>query len=199
MTIEDLITVLALGYRFPLNKWDSQLVYSFADQIGQGRGFTEKQATLALKILKRHYMDLSNHLKINIEQFLENPTYRYEFRQLNSTKKIDIVSDPQWGRVAKVQFPYNEDYVGQIRKSRDELNHAVWDKDEKSWIFSVTEANIQFLMNLAEKENFHVDEEFKKYVNQSKEILQNIDLHVPMLMVKDNRLKFVNISKNIPE
>ena len=199
MTIEDLITVLALGYRFPLNKWDSQLVYSFADQIGQGRGFTEKQATLALKILKRHYMDLSNHLKTNIDQFLENPTYRYEFRQLNSTKKIDIVSDSQWGRVAKVQFPYNEDYVSQIRKSRDELNHAVWDKDEKSWIFSVTEANIQFLINLAEKENFQVDEEFKKYVGQTTEVLQNIDLHVPMLMVKDNGLKFVNISKNIPE
>lgn len=199
MTVEDLITVLALGYKFSLNKWDSQLVYSFADQIGQGRGFTEKQATLAVKILKRHSTDLSNHLKTNIEQFLENPTYRYEFRQLNNTKKIDIVSDNQWGRVAKVQFPYNEEYVTQIRKSRDELNHAVWDKDEKSWIFSVTEANIQFLINLAEKENFQVDEEFKKYAEQVNEIVGNIDLHVPMLAVKDNGLKFVNISKNIPD
>ena len=140
MTIEDLITVLALGCRVSLNKWDSQLVYSFADQVGRGNGFTEKQSTLALKILKRHSSDISNQIKTNIDQFLENPTYRYPFRQINSTKKIDIVSDDQWGCVAKVQFPYNEEYVNQIRKSRDELNHAVWDKDEKSWIFSVTEA-----------------------------------------------------------
>ena len=199
MTIEDLITVLALGCRVSLNKWDSQLIYSFADQIGRGNGFTEKQSTLALKILKRHSADISAQVRINIDQFLENPTYKYPFRQINITKKIDIVSDSHWGRVAKVQFPYNEEYVNQIRKSRDELNHAVWDKDEKSWIFSVTEANIQFLMNLAEKENFQVDEEFKKYANQSNEILQNMEHHAPMLVVKDNALKFVNISKNIPE
>ena len=199
MNVEDLITVLALGYKFSLNKWDSQLVYSFADQIGQGRGFTEKQAGLALKILKRHSTDLSNHLKTDINQYLENPTYRYEFRQLNNTKKIDVVSDTAWGQVAKVQFPYNEDYVTQIRKNRDTLNHATWDKDEKSWIFSVTEPNIQFLMNLAKQENFQIDDTFKKYVNQSTEVLQNLDQHAPMLVVKDNCLKFVNIFKNIPE
>ena len=51
MHIEDLIILLSL--RAKMNPYDDKLVMSFHDQISRGSGFTEKQATLALKILTR--------------------------------------------------------------------------------------------------------------------------------------------------
>jgi hypothetical protein len=41
-----------------------KIIYSFADQISQNSGFTEKQAALAVKILKRHKKQLDNELKL---------------------------------------------------------------------------------------------------------------------------------------
>lgn len=199
MNVEDLIIVLSLDLTANLNKWDSQLILSFADQASQGRGLTEKQATLALKILKRHSASLSAHFRTDIVQYLANPTYRYPFRQINNAKKVEFADDTVFGKVIKVQFPYNENYVNIIRRQKEHLGHAVWDGDQKSWIFSATEPNIRFLTNLIAGENFEVDEEFKKYTTQSIKILEDIESHAPMLVVRDKTLKFVNIPKNIPE
>ena len=198
MNIEDFIVHLAFNRSAVLNAWDQQLVYSFADQIGRGSGFTEKQGNLALKILKRHSSSLSSTLNRDITQYLVNPTYRYPFRQINSLKKFTVIDDATYGKVIKVEFPYNEDYVTEIRKNRDNLGFAQWDKDEKAWMFDLSENSIRFLSNLMVKEQFVCDDEFQNYVNQFKEIHNNLDKYVPMLVLENNELKLVNISKNTP-
>jgi len=53
LDIEDLIVKLGSA-PVKINAWDQQLIRSFADQINRGSGFTEKQGTLALKMLKKH-------------------------------------------------------------------------------------------------------------------------------------------------
>lgn len=198
MNIEDFIVHLAFNRSTPLNAWDQKLVYSFADQIGRGLGFTEKQGSLALKIVKRHSASLSAALNKDISHFLENPTYRYPFRKINSLKKITVVADPLYGKVAKVEFPYNEDYVTEIRKHRDELGFAQWNGDQKAWIFGLTENTIGFLSILMDKEQFDCDDEFRNYVNQYKEIQNNLEKYVPMLVLENNEPKIVNISENTP-
>jgi hypothetical protein len=198
MDIEDFIVHLAFNRTAVLNAWDQKLVHSFADQIGRGLGFTEKQGNLALKILKRHSSSLSSTLNRDITQYLINPTYRYPFRQINSLKKFTVIDDATYGKVIKVEFPYNEDYVTEIRKNRDNLGFAQWDKDEKAWMFDLSENSIRFLSNLMVKEQFVCDDEFQNYVNQFKEIHNNLDKYVPMLVLENNELKLVNISKNTP-
>lgn len=198
MNIEDFIVHLAFNRSTPLNAWDQKLVYSFADQIGRGLGFTEKQGSLALKIVKRHSASLSAALNKDITHFLENPTYRYPFRKINSLKKITVVADPLYGKVAKVEFPYNEDYVTEIRKHRDELGFAQWNGDQKAWIFGLTENTIGFLSILMDKEQFECDDEFRNYVDQYKEIQNNLEKYVPMLVLENNEPKIVNISENTP-
>lgn len=198
MNIEDFIVHLAFNRSTPLNAWDQKLVHSFADQISRGLGFTEKQGSLALKIVKRHSASLSAALNKDISHFLENPTYRYPFRQINSLKKITVIADPLYGKTAKVEFPYNEDYVTQIRKHRDELGFAQWNGDQKAWIFSLTENTIGFLSALMDKEQFECDDEFRNYVDQYKEIQNNLEKYVPMLVLENNEPKIVNISENTP-
>jgi hypothetical protein len=199
ITVEDLILHLAYSPGIVVNAWDQKIIYSFADQISQNSGFTEKQAALAVKILKRHKKQLDNELKLYIGDFFENPQYKFPIRTINNSKKISIISTDHREKSIKVEFPYNETYINHIRQNKDRLDLAVWDKEEKSWIFSLSENNLKFLMDLSVKENFIVDKEFQNYCDQILEVIKNIENYIPMLTMENNQLKFKNISENIPK
>lgn len=197
MNIEDLIISLTLS-RIPLNAWDEKLVYSFYDQISRGSGFTEKQSMLAVKTLNRHYVQLSAFLQKDVSPFITKPSFRLPIRQINTTKQLSVVLNSQFGKAVKAVFPYNEKTVETIRKSRDDIGQANWDKDEKCWFFALNENSIQFLVELAANENFEVDEEFQNLREQVTEIVANMENYIPTLVVEDKKPKIVNSGKNLP-
>lgn len=199
MKIEDLITSLVLSSRITLTPWESELAYSFLDQLGQGTGFTEKQATVAIKVLTKYQHSLSAQLKQDIGVFLENPSYKFPFRKLNTMKKMSIHPHGVYGRAIKVEFPFNESYVNKIRAARTTLEEAQWNKDEKAWIFPLTENCIQFLSELLKQEQFDCDEEFQSYLDQCDKIFDEIEQYAPMLVLEQNTPKFKNISPFLPE
>jgi hypothetical protein len=199
MNIEDLITALAFTPQVKLNNWDSQMVYSFSDQISRGNGFTEKQAGVAVRILKRHATTLSSLITQDVEKFLENPVYKYPFRKLNNLKLISIVEHPIFGRAIKLEFPYNEELVKNIRKHRDDFAHAAWDPEKKAWIFALTESAVHFLSELMRTDEFSCDEQFQNYADQTTVICDHMDQFVPMLALDQGKPVFLNISKNMPD
>ena len=178
ITVEDLILHLAYSSGTIVNAWDQKIIYSFADQISQNLGFTEKQAVLALKILKRHKKHLDDELRLYIGDFFENPVYKFPIRTINNSKKISVISRDHQEKSIKVEFPYNETYINHIRQNKDRLDLAVWNKEEKSWIFSLSENNLKFLMDLSVKENLsknnkiivsQIGEHYKKLVEYHEE------------------------------
>jgi hypothetical protein len=197
MNIEDLVISLLLS-RIPLNQWDQNLIASFYDQVSRGSGFTEKQSALAVKTVKRHSAALSTFLQKDILLYLENPSYRLPIRKISNAKRLTVIDHPVHKKAVTAVFPYNEAYITQIRKNKNELGTAVWDKDEKYWIFSLSENAIQFLMDFAEQENFEVDEEFQNYVQQSREVIANMENFIPMLTIAKKTPKLVNCSKFVP-
>jgi hypothetical protein len=200
MHIEELIISLLLS-KIQLPSWDQQLMLSLSHQCSQGSALTEKQDTLARRILGKNKTSLSNFLQKDISVFLDKPTYRSPLRKISLSKKISISTDDVFGKVARVLFPFNEDYVNVIRKHKNEgtLNHASWNADQKLWIFSLTETNIKFLMEFSEKYEFDVDEEFKDYAAQTNKILVDFEKYVPTLVIEDNIPKLKNINKNMPD
>jgi len=199
MNVEDLIIAIAFSNSIKTNQWDSNLVYSFADQISRGLGFTEKQGTVALRIIKTYSIQLTVALNQDIQGFLKNPTYRLPFRQINNNKKITIQENSTFGKVIKVEFPYNETYVNTIRKNRDKLEYAQWSPDEKAWIFALTENSIQVLSELFSNEQFEVDETFQNYAEQATVIRDHMEEFIPMLSIDQGIPVFKNISKNVPK
>jgi hypothetical protein len=197
MNIEDLIVSLTLS-NVRLNPWDEKLVYSFYDQITKGLGFTEKQSLLAVKTLNRHYVSLSAFLQKDVSPFLTTPSYRLPIRQINNTKKINVVPSAVFGKEIKAFFPYNEKIVESIRKNKEDIGHAVWSKEEKCWIFALTENSIQFLSDLSSREHFEVDEEFENLQDQVNLIINNMENYIPMLVVDEKIPKIANFSKNTP-
>lgn len=199
MYIEDLLSKLDTHCR--ISNWDSNVVQSLNMQITfHGSGFTEKQSQLALKIIRRYRNQLDTLLGTNITPFLDTPIYRLPIRvPASNYRKISIVPHYQWIKAIKVEFPYNEMFVQSIRDSRNESSFAVWDKDAKAWMFSLSEHNIKTVQSLAEKDLFDVDNEFKEYVTQINIAIANMENFMPMLTVDNGIPKYVNSSHHIPK
>jgi hypothetical protein len=199
MEFETLISLLSIKCRGMMNSWDTNLIDSFNDQLIRGHALTEKQATLGLKILKRQADKLTLAIGTDIKPYIETPIYKYPFKKVNSTKKISINHHPTYGKIIKVEFPYNDQVLNKIRDIKNKLSLVVWDKDLKYWVFSLDETSIQFLMSLIDLENFEYDEEFEKYTNQIREIKNNIEKYVPTVTIENKKIKFLNVFENLPQ
>jgi hypothetical protein len=200
MTIEDIVLYLRLS-RIGIPTWDQQLVNSISDQFSQGLGLTEKQDTVVRRILKKHKEAISLKLSKDISPFLENPNYRNPIRKISYDKKISVDTDSNYGKIIKMIFPYNEEYVNKIRKHRDNSmsSAAAWDKDQKSWNFSLGEENINFLMNFSQENDFEIDKEFSNFVEQTKNIISNMEKYAITLGVENSVPYLKNSNKFIPK
>lgn len=197
MHIEDLIILIAS--RIQMNPFDSKLIYSFQDQIFRGSGFTEKQANLAIKILRRQKSKLDQIAGKDIGQFLDNPTFRLSRRTVNNNKRLSVENNSLYSKVIKAEFPFNEELVQHIRENRSKFFFAQWDKDEKAWIFSLDERSLKFWANASAKYEFSVSEEIQNYFSQIKEIEFDIEKHIPMVSMVENSIIFKNVSSRVPQ
>ena len=198
MYIEDLISASKTINPIKYNMWDDKIITDFDLQISLGVGFTEKQSALAIKILKKYAPKLSMSLGSDISNYLENPAYKLPIREINTSKKMSVMDHVLYGRVISVIFPYNETYVTKIKEYKTSNDYRTWSKDLKSWIFSLTETNLKFLMDFAIEENFEISDEIAKLFSQAKEIISNMEHHIPMLVIEDKKPKIVNFDKNLP-
>lgn len=199
MYIEDLLT--GLDQAGGTNRFDKKVIESLSFQINfNGRGFTEKQSQLALKLLKRYTTTLNVYFKQDISQFIDNPLYRFSIRTpVTVNKYVSIVPHDTWGKAIKVEFPYNDNFVEAIRKHRSMGGFSVWEKEKRAWMFNLSESNIQLIKNLIEQEHFEIDEEFKNYLQQVDKVVNTMEKFMPMLIVEENLPKFVNLPRFIPQ
>lgn len=199
MYIEDIIIAVTTKNSVSFNRFDKNIVQSFTEQLLQGRGFTEKQATLAIKIISRYQQKIEIALQKNISTFLQNPHFKLGKRTVNNEKKIFIIKNEENQKLIAVTFPYNEEIVKKFRESRDSLHLVHWDPEKKAWTLSLDERSLSFLFNLTLNSVWDVDEEISNYFLQIENILKNIDNFVPLLVYKNGITKLQNKPKNTPE
>jgi hypothetical protein len=193
---------MATSLQPSLQTYDYRIIESFNKQLYLSYGLTEKQGSLAIKIIKKYHKSLSSYTGHDILKFISNPVFKYSFRQPANIKKIsitDIKHDGIVGKVIKVEFPYSEKYVELIRNKKPTLGVAVWNKQEKAWFFSLCEQNIKFLNYLVAIENFQADEEFHHYSNQLIKVVEELDRYVPMLVMENGSIRYRNVLKNVPQ
>ena len=79
--------------------------------------WTEKQAKLALVILKRYLTKFQQH-GMNIKKLLDTPKYDEEFRVINFDKSIEKYMDEDGIEKIEIRFPYNKKLIQLIREDR---------------------------------------------------------------------------------
>ena len=124
--------------------------------------WTEKQARLALVILKRYLTKFQAH-GMEIKKLLDNPIYEDEFRVISFDKSIEKFQDDDGVDKIELKFPYNKKIITLIRLLKDKRGlpggYALYDGEAKKWNFLQSDVTTYYLTLIAVRYDFKfVDE-----------------------------------------
>lgn len=212
MHIEDLVERL-VGYGQYLflpqiiqgGGWETNFCTSVANQISNGNALTEKQATMALRIIKKYKTELEAAFQKSID--LENPTYRNPFRQITAEKSISV----DFNKGIFVRFAYDGEIIKKIQNYVNNADWksfrwnsvlkneiASWDHDIKAWVFTLKEENILWLSNNLIPAGFKADETFTNLLADINSTLDNMYDVAPYMVKEDSNFVYKNASNKIP-
>jgi len=210
MHIEDLIHRLASNGQYlfddPINimLMDNVVIHSLSSQIINGNSFTEKQANLAIKLVKKYQKSLSLALKIDLTESVTSPTFKFPLRTLNHSKSIVVCKhDTENKQVISVSFPFDEAVITKIKNYKRTMGiHGStigWNQEKKSWDFDLREDHIDWINCNIVDSMFSADNTFNDMVAQIENIKANIENYVPMVKFEDNAFVFKNVSPNVQQ
>lgn len=201
--IEDLICRLGNtgSYLFsnPISLWamDEKVVHSLAANPSAGRGFTEKQRSLVLRLCKKYQGQLTTDLGPAVTLALDNPEFKFNLVEPALQEKSIRIE----GKEILVKFPFSEATVEKIRKFRSDAKFRAveWNGDTKAWKFALEENNILWITNNLLDDSFSVDSEFLEFSGQIYEILENMEKYVPTVIHENNQYLFKNVHNTVPQ
>jgi hypothetical protein len=138
--------------------------------------WTEKQARLALVILKRYLTKFQAH-GMDIKPLLDNPMYEDEFRVISFDKVIEKYTDEDGVDKIELRFPYNKKVIQLIRCLKDKRDfpagYSQYDGEAKKWTFLHTDVTAYYLTLIAARYDFKFldDSLLKDYEVIKKEII----------------------------
>ena len=119
--------------------------------------WTEKQARLALVILKRYLTKFQAH-GMDIKALLDNPIYEEEFRVISFDKSIEKYTDEDNVDKIEMRFPYNKKVIQLIRCLKDKRDmpagYSQYDGEAKKWTFLHTDVTAYYLTLIAVRYDF---------------------------------------------
>ena len=98
-----------------LARYDVSVIESFAQQIENGIGFTDRQSDLAVKIAIKYEKQLGK-LGIDIST-LQNPKFQFPIRSIDRSQRFYIEDN-----ALICKFPYNDSLVSEFKKLTKDSN-----------------------------------------------------------------------------
>jgi len=183
-TINEALKILAYNdylWATPLNASvkphpkDHETVRSLAEAQ---YAWTEKQARLALVILKRYLTKFQAH-GMDIKKLLDNPKYEEEFRVISFDKVIEKYTDEDNIDKIELRFPYNKKVIQLIRCLKDTRDfpagYSQYDGEAKKWTFLHTDVTAYYLTLIAARYDFKFTDD--SLLKDYEEIKNNIINH----------------------
>jgi hypothetical protein len=170
MNIENLIICLWKNGQATVKPYDYKFIESIGTKLSYDQeGLTEKQANLARKILKKNITVLNNEYRKDVTNYIDNPTYKYPIRFIDSARKINLIKENGKNTKIILKFPYDEDIITLIRTRKKFFFDSIWNSDEKNWEFSFQHEVIRFCKELVDLYKFDYDLEFQVFFDQINE------------------------------
>lgn len=137
-----------------LANYDVGFLTSVSEQIQQGKGLTDRQATLAEKIINTYARQLT---KLGVEQ-PDTKQYRLGQRVVdrssNLTRKDDLLM---------MRFPFNEKMIHDVKEfSQEAQGRVFWDSELKVWCSAITEFNVSWLVGYCDTNRISVGPEVRE-------------------------------------
>ena len=160
--------------------------------------WTEKQARLALMILKRYITKFQAH-GINVKHLVDNPVYDDEFRVINFERSIRYVTIDDDTHI-EVRFPYNKKIIQLIRCLKDQRDLPAgtysYDGDSKKWLFKLTDVTAYYLTLIAARYDFEFID--KKIIKDYDEVNKVISKHkTPQAQIVNDSVQLLNAPESM--
>ena len=179
---------------------DETFFESVAAQLNNGNALTEKQGTLALRLIKNNVSRLDPTVFPDVLTDLASPVWKTPFRVLPVHKTITIQKHLTYGKAIYLEFPFDEKIVEHLRLwNRVDSNRGQWDSNTRKWIMSLREDNALMVGDQILPLGFTADEEFTSIFREIDQIRTSMDTHLPMIVYSNNGFKFVNNNNKIPQ
>jgi hypothetical protein len=190
--IEDLVKLFAS--KLQLGNFDQRIATSLADQAYRENPFTEKQAVIALRLIKKYRRQFVNLGITTVDSLLDNPKYKYPFRVVDRRKTAEIFKEFETKKkFICLKFPYSQEVVDKIKSNYNAIQQSKWDGDKKYWLLSLDEENLKLVINYLIPNGFELDEELAEYVNQYTQVQNDMENYLPMLDKINGEYIFKNI------
>ena len=165
--VEDYIEIIA-GYREPngksnysiftvgesplsLARYDMKVVPSLAEQTIAGKGFTDKQAALAVSLIIKYERQL-NKLSVDITP-VKTPQYRIPLRSIDRESRVWVEGD-----IVNLKFPYDTKLIDLVRTaSKDSKGNIHFNRERRVQELALTEWNVNWVYTFAKVNNFTID------------------------------------------
>jgi hypothetical protein len=215
MFVEDLILRLGCADNYIFepeiidagSTWEKTFAQSVATQLASGNTLTEKQAAMAVKIVKKYQTSLEVYFQQKLD--LTNPVFKKSFRKISNEKTIKIENINSEKKIV-VRFAYDEKLIKSIQQYISntpwksimyanplKAHIGEWNSDIKAWVFSLREDNILWLETNLVNTGFEADSNFKEFVTEINHTVDNMLDYVPHVSKQDNEYTLRNASKNI--
>jgi hypothetical protein len=166
--VEDYIEIIA-GYRtidgksnhsifvvgepiVSLARYDMKVVPSLAEQTIGGKGYTDKQAQLAVQLIIKYERQLGK-LGLDITP-VHTPQYRIPLRELDRTSRAWIENDQ-----INLRFPYDVKLIETVRDaSKQSKGRFYFNRDRKLHEADLTEWNLNWIHSFAQQNDFEIDQ-----------------------------------------
>lgn len=179
---------------------DATFFDSVAQAVFNGSAVTEKQGTLALKLIKNNVSRLDLKVFPDVLADLNNPQWRQPFRVIPIHKTITIGKHGKYGHAIYLEFPYEEKIIDELRTwNRIDRNRGAWDSAVRKWVMTLREDNILMIGDQFLHNGFAADDEFLRLFEEVNEVEANMDQHLPMIVSSDDAIKLINHSDKIPQ
>ena len=163
--------------------------------------WTEKQARLALVILKRYLTKFQAH-GMDIKKLLDDPVYDNPFRVINFEKVIEKYTDENGVSKIELRFPYHKKIISLIRILKDQRDlpagYYQYDGESKKWTFLQTDVTTYYLTVIAVRYDFKfVDETLLDDYDQIKKEI--INYRQPTAKLIAGEIVLGNVSDSLQE
>ena len=147
------------------SKLDTELGHSLAQRARNGNAWTVKQATAALKLLRRYQRQLGG--KGFMDVWLQDPTFAQAplEPQAQGTKPLRKLTSQD--KTAVFEFAYDGTLVQAIKairgSHRGEQFRSTYNAQARTWSVPVNETSIAQIMQVATAHDFDIEQRFVDY------------------------------------
>ena len=163
--------------------------------------WTEKQAKLALVILKRYLSKFQAH-GMDIKTLLDEPKFEDTFRVISADKTIEKYTDDDGVDKIELRFPYDKKLIQLVRCLKDNSDlpagYTQYDGEAKKWTFLQSDVTTYYLTLIAVRYDFKFVD--TSLLDQYEEIRDTIIGHrKPTARMEDGRIVLEDAPNSLRE